>query len=363
MNKRILHIITRLDKGGSSDVFCEWIIELKKRAIDLIVCFGLGVNTDQNLVGLLNSENIPVYINKYLQREVSIIKDTLALLYFIKLYYKLKPDIIHLHTSKAGFLGRIASLFYFNNKKVIIYTPHGHIFHEYFSKFWVRVFQIAEEIGTLFTDFITFLTQDEKEAFNRMGINIKREVILPCGIKIEKVTNPRIREIRNIGYVGRLEYIKGPDLFVESAKRLTKEKNIEFYVFGEGGMYEKLLKIAENNPKIHFRNFETFDNLFSLIDLLVVPSRNEGLGRVILYAGLCGLPVLGSSAGGIPEVLDFGRGGFIFESSNVDDMVNRILYVISHPDEAYLKSLKLQQRVINEYNLNKTINILCKIYS
>lgn len=127
------------------------------------------------------------------------------------------------------------------------------------------------------------------------------------------------------GYLGRLHPTKGLEVLLDSAKQLPKG-TWRLDVAGRGlAEYERDLHTRHKDPAIEFLGHVKPEVLFSEIDVLVVPSVwNEPFGRVVVEAYAHGVPVIGSNRGGIPELIEEGRIGFLFDPGRPDELTAKM---------------------------------------
>ena len=131
-----------------------------------------------------------------------------------------------------------------------------------------------------------------------------------------------------IGFIGRLRAVKGIERLLAVVSQIPSDK-IELIVAGSGTeRYEDKLK-QMSGENIRFVGFIAPEDFFGQIDVLVVPSLwNEPLGRTVFEAYAYGIPVIGASRGGIPELIEEGRTGFLFDPDKAEELVallNRFL--------------------------------------
>ena len=145
-------------------------------------------------------------------------------------------------------------------------------------------------------------------------------------IAMKEVSNlPAPSHRLRLGFIGRIESLKGIDFLLEALESLPKDK-YELYIAGEG----KTPYMSKNEGRdfgmpIHWLGFVPPEKLFPLIDLLVVPSLwQEPFGRVIAEAYTHGLPVIASRVGGIPEIVDEGVTGFLFDPFTPGDFQQKL---------------------------------------
>tara|TARA_Y100000389_G_C17406466_1_gene488359 strand:- start:501 stop:1355 length:855 start_codon:yes stop_codon:yes gene_type:complete len=132
--------------------------------------------------------------------------------------------------------------------------------------------------------------------------------------KIKKKTTTK-KNI-HVGLIARLESVKGTHIFIEAAN-ILKNKNINFFIGGDGHLEGDLKKLSKKNKKIKFvGNVFNPLNFIKNLDILVVPSIREPLGIVNIEAGLCKIPVVASNIDGIPEVVINNYSGILINPSN-----------------------------------------------
>jgi glycosyltransferase involved in cell wall biosynthesis len=173
---KILHIITRLDMGGSAQNTLMSCRELCGK-YEIILVYGLSresrmtdaeklvVNDRIEAAKKQGVNFIPLHS---LVRSIRPVKDFKALLSLLRLIFNEKPDIVHTHSSKGGILGRLAAKI--AGVPHIIHTPHGHVFCGHFGAFASRVFLWIEKIFSGFTDRMVALTHGEKDDYIEMSV-------------------------------------------------------------------------------------------------------------------------------------------------------------------------------------------------
>ena len=164
--------------------------------------------------------------------------------------------------------------------------------------------------------------------------------IVPPRLNLQKEYS---KERFKIGFLGRLEWFKGIHLFLQSAALLKHERQLEFFVAGDGNAETYLREAYTQYPNIHFLSRIQDSNAFlSSIDILVVPSLREALGNVCLEAGMLETAVVAARVDGLPEIIEHGCSGILIKPdspvSTPDQLldVNLPQYVID-PDTMTLK--------------------------
>ena len=322
---RILHIITRLDRGGSADVVLNLTEGLKNMGHEVFLATGPSCDPQADMVHFSDRTGIPVTHMKYLRREIHPLLDLLAFFETLKTIREIRPDLLHTHTSKAGFIGRIAGRI--AGTRAIVHMPHGHVFYGYFNTFASRLFLFLERAASLFGDMIITLTELEKKEYISLHIESAPKIrAVPCGIDLDTFstnTGDKLRDelgipgsTKVVGWVGRLEPIKGCKFFIKACELIRKElPNAKFLVVGDGPLREELKDLSSSlglDDDLMFLGFrEDIPAVMGSIDLLLHTPLNEGLGRVLLEAMACAKPVVATRVGGIPEIVKHGVNGLL----------------------------------------------------
>lgn len=147
----------------------------------------------------------------------------------------------------------------------------------------------------------------------------------------QAAASPRTESSRlRLGYLGRLEQPKGFELLLQRLQQLTNNKDWELRVGGR--VSDKNIADLRNRyplPNVHYLGFVKPEVFFSEVDVLIVPSLwQEPLGRIVLEAYAHGVPVIGSNRGGIPEIIEPGSTGFVFNpelEETLVEMVNKFI--------------------------------------
>ena len=179
---KILHIITRLDMGGSAQNTLLTCKELSGKYETILVH---GLSHESGMSGLekkiledgvekAKKNGVKVIALPSMVRSVRPIKDFKALLSLMWLIFKEKPDIVHTHSSKAGILGRVAAKITFVPN--IIHTPHGHVFYGHFGAFASKIFFWLERLFAAITDCLVALTNGELQDYIDFSVYPKEKL-------------------------------------------------------------------------------------------------------------------------------------------------------------------------------------------
>jgi glycosyltransferase involved in cell wall biosynthesis len=307
-----------------------------------LICEGLDPEYDWRLIvgksGELTAAN-RIFLDKHkekvivipsLRRDINLFWDIAALFKLYLVFKREKFDLVQLNTAKAGFLGRIAAKL--AGVKKVVYMPHGHVFYGYFGWGLNTLILFLERFVAGLTDKIIVLTKLEKNDFILRGIKKDKDInIIYSGLELEllnKVKSGDRSKLRDswgagpedkiVGLVSRLEEVKGPVYFIKAAGVVAKDlPGTKFVVAGDGSLKKSLEKLSLElglKEKIKFLGWQ--DNsleIISVLDILVQPSLNEAVGRVLLEAQALGVAVVASRTGGIPEIVKDEVAGILVE--------------------------------------------------
>lgn len=258
------------------------------------------------------------------QREISPWKDLAALAELVKHLKTVKGDIIHLHSSKAGFLGRLACRLL--GIKNVIYTPHGAAFsRQDVSKVKRHIFVKLEKIAASLGGKVVCCSQSEAQIFNYSGIYatyINNGTIIP---KENSLSNGEVPADKLIIVVtcGRISEQKNPDQFNEIAQSLSHLKQIKFIWIGDGEPQKRSLLNASNIEVTGWLNKNEVLTTMKTADIYLSTALWEGLPLAVLEAMSLGKPLVLSNCIGNIDLVKNGFNGYKFEESH--EAVNKIL--------------------------------------
>jgi len=318
---KILHLITRMDGGGSAVNTLITAQHQAKAGHAVVLAFGnsdvFGIEKEKLDQGLEKFCELGGYteILSHLQREVGWhdrhavdeIKELLARGF----------DIVHTHTSKAGALGRLAV-----GKKLrsaglkVVHTPHGHIFHGYFGYVKNKVFLKIEQWLANKTDILVALTQAERDDHLALGVGKAEQWrVVPSGVDVDAISDwiwekPVSHEHKmwDAVSVGRLVPIKGMDRLIRAWQVVVKSKpDAKLALVGDGEERRELERLASRLNILHHVEFlgwtDPLPHLAKAKSFALL-SHNEGMGRAVVEAMAASLPCVVSNVCGLKELVD-----------------------------------------------------------
>jgi glycosyltransferase involved in cell wall biosynthesis len=340
MSLRVLHPITRLTLGGSSENTIASCVALDRAGYDCMLATSFR-ESDASSLADARRRGCRVVDIPALGREVAPLADLTALAELVRLIRRERPAIVHTHTSKAGFIGRLAAVI--ARAPAVIHQPHGHIFYGYYSPRRTAVFTALERQAARWTDRIITLTDRGAQEHLARGIGrAEQYVAVPSGVptaELRAAAPPRGEARARLGLdpdafivvgLGRLVAIKGFDLLARALPAVVAQiPSARVLLVGDGAERAHLGAIAASMGVAERLRMtgETTDvaSYLAAADVVAVPSRNEGMGRVIVEAMALGLPVVATAVGGIPDVVTDGECGRLVEPEDVDALAAALI--------------------------------------
>lgn len=258
------------------------------------------------------------FIQINMQRKISAKHDLSSVRQIRKVIKSLKPDVVYMHSSKAGAIGRIADLGISN---VRIYNPHGWAFNMDCGKKKQAMYRIIEKMLALFTTQFVCISEAEKESAVQNKIaNAKKFNVILNGIDIENCNKqlnngiPRKKigipdDAFVIGQIGRISKQKSPDVFIRAAAKIKDAiPNAYFMLVGDGDMKDGILQYAiENGIDDPLKITGWVENPLSyatVFDVAALLSRWEGFGLVLPEYMLAQKPIVACETDAIPTLID-----------------------------------------------------------
>jgi len=373
---RVAHVITRLIKGGAQENTFHTVRLHNADRFDADLIAGPPLGAEGSIEDAVRQSGIAIHREPYLLRNPAPLRDLLTLRRLEARFRRGRYDIVHTHTSKAGWLGRIAA----ERAGVpnIVHTPHGNVFHGYFHPAVARAFVWMERHAARRTHRIIELTPGGIEEHLAEGIGQRAQYrVVFSGIDTAPYDAAiAAREATRaaldcppgallIGGVGRLEPIKGFTYFVDAALRLAEAlPQARFVLAGQGSDLDALRKrAAPLGDRFVFLGLRAdVPALMAAFDVCVVPSVNEGMGRVLLEAGAAGAPVAASRVGGIPDIVDDGETGLLVPPRDAAALAAALRDLAASPERRALMGAAARAKVVPRYSLEEMVRRIEAIY-
>src|SRR2546425_5811187 len=343
----VAHIITKLELGGAQQNTLFTVAHLNTARFRPLLITGEPGLLDQEARALSGVEFHQV---PSLKRPIRPIADLRALLALTLLLRRLRPLIVHTHSSKAGILGRWAARR--AGVPIIIHSIHGFGFTRYQHPLVRRALIALERRTSRFTTRFFAVS----EANRRLGIELglfpaDRCTVIRSGVDLHAFRRARVDTVAKkrelglepgrpvVGMIAPLKPQKAPLDFVRLAALVHRSRpDARFVLVGDGELRGAVEAEGERGglagsvQPTGWRR--AIAEVLRCFGLFVLPSLWEGLPRVYLEALASGVPVVGTRVGGAAEVVREGFTGFLTEPGDVRALAERVLHVLAHPEEA-----------------------------
>ncbi len=377
--KKIFICITKSNWGGAQKYVFDIARELSKnRDVKLSVLLGGNGELNKRLLEI----NINTIVLENSQRDIGIIKDIKFFFELLRLFKKEKPDVIHLNSSKMGFVGGLAGRV--SGIKKIVFTSHGWVFNEDRNFLQKRIIWILH-ILTIILSHKTVAVSDivKKQIgknFNRKIIVIKngitdidfieknnaREIL---SIKILQKNSNAVEKITSnpiwIGTISELHKNKGLKYAIEAISKI--KENIIFVIIGEGEERRKLeelsIKLGSSNKIFLIGKIENASLYLKALDIFTLTSITEALPYVLLEAGKAKLPVIASNIGGIPEIIENNVSGILTAVRNSEEIKDSILRLIKDKENKNIFGHNLNKKINKEFKEKDMFERTFKVYN
>ena len=377
---KIMRIIARLNIGGPAIHTILLSEGLDKTRFESILVTGVVDKHEGDMAYLAQEKGITPIIIPALGRSLNIANDISTFIKIFSLIRKEKPDIVHTHTAKAGTLGRLAAMLYnifrIREKCLLIHTFHGHVLHSYFGKSKSTLFVWIERFLARFTDTIIAVSESVKKDLLSLAIGNKNKIItIPLGLELEPYLGiNRLAKDSNdgatsIGIIGRLVPVKNHKMFLRVAKGLKEAvapEKMRFLVVGDGPLRSELEQYAQElgiSEDVTFAGWvKNLQDVYSQLDIAALTSLNEGTPVALIEAQAAACPCVATDVGGMQDVIENEKSGFLVPSGDKKSFLNALLELIKSPQRARSMGDYGRNAVKNKFSKDRLIKDIEMLY-
>lgn len=393
---KVLYIITKSNWGGAGRYVYDMATHVPKDTFEPVAALGGSGILKQKL----ETEGIETLTIPNLERDIGIIKEIKAFRNIFKIIKEIKPDVIHLNSSKVGILGALAARFYSLTLKLstfnfslstckVIFTAHGWAFKEKRSPLVKKIIEyiswltialchttivVSEDDRKKVGKFI-FVQQKIKLVHNGIGPQTFMERAVARKILAEKADWPTDDQRLWIGSIAELHKNKGIDYALKAFGELTKHglkigkepEEAAYIIIGEGEERKNLESfIAQEKLTDHaalIGEYGNASNLLHAFDIFLLPSLKEGLPYALLEAGAAGLPTIATNVGGVSEIIDDMKSGIIIKEKRPKEIMEALAFLAAHKEKRVEFGSQLTKTVAEKFTLERMVKETIALYN
>ncbi|MBP6858808.1 MAG: glycosyltransferase [Candidatus Pacebacteria bacterium] len=374
---KILYVITKSNWGGAQRHVFDLATSMKERGHDVAVALG----GDGILRKRLEDRGIFTHSIAGLERDISPSRDAGSFKEIFSIIRHRKPDVLHLHSPKAAGLGALAGRLLRVPK--IIYTVHGWAFNEERPFHQRALIAFASWITMILTHTTVLISERElrqtlyfpgtKDKLQLVTLGIQSPIFMSIDgakqtvAKMLAISLPEFSKRFAFCTIAELHPNKGLIHLLHSMESIIQDHpNALCVIMGDGqdkAMLNMLIKEKKLEQHVYLTGYvDNASELLKAFSLFILPSIKEALGYVILEAGAASLPVVATTVGGIPDVIEDMRSGVLVQPKNIRELAHAISFMIEHPDERKKYGVALKECVTTKFSLEKMVNGVEAIY-
>ncbi len=340
---RIAHIITRMIVGGAQEntlLTCHGLI--RRYGDEVLLITGPSHGPEGDLLAAGHAAELPVTLLPQLRRAIHPWRDISSYYAIKRELLRFRPQVVHTHSAKGGFLGRLAATAV--GVPAVVHTVHGAPFHSFQSRAARRFFCCCEtyvagkchalvSVADAMTDQLVAAGVAPREKFTTVYSGMDVEPFLAADEHRETSRRELGFEPEHVvvGKIARLFHLKGHEYLIEAAARVVREMpHIRFLLVGDGILRQELeARLRDHGLANHFRVTglvppRKIPQLVAAMDLLVHCSLREGLARALPQALIAGKPVVSYDVDGAREVVIDGVTGYLLPPRSIEPLAEAL---------------------------------------
>ena len=373
-----MRIVSRMNIGGPATHVVLLNAGLNRLGYDCLLVTGSEGASEGSLRDLAESSGLRLVLIPELGREIAPWNDLVTLVRLYRLMRRERPHVVHTHTAKAGFVGRIAARL--AGVPVVLHTFHGHVFHGYFSPAKTRLFLLMERLGARLSTRIITISPSLRDEIAEYGVTGRdRIVVIPLGFELDAfASQPRAtgdfrrslglpNDAKLVVAVGRLVPIKNIPLLLEAAAiARQQDPRIHVVLIGDGELRAELEARAEAlgmADAVHFAGWRRdLASVYADLDAVVISSHNEGTPASLIEAMATGCPVIATRVGGVPDMIVDGRTGRLVPPGDREALAAALLALFREPELTTRMAKLARERTLERHQATRLVGDIDWLY-
>jgi glycosyltransferase involved in cell wall biosynthesis len=376
---RVLRVIARLNVGGPALHVSYLTSELDQIGYQTLLVAGRVSEGEGSMEYAARERGVePVYIRS-LQREISPIPDAAAVAKILNLIREFRPHVLHTHTAKAGTVGRMAAILAGRARpQAVVHTFHGHVLRGYFGGAKTEGFRRLERRLARASDALIAVSPEVRDDLVRLGIapaskisvirlglDLANRVAAPADARDQLRTALRIPEKSFVvGWLGRMTEIKRVDDLLRAFANVSPDAHL--LLVGDGPLRSRLETLGSElgiGARVHFAGFRgDVGAVYAACDVVALTSANEGTPVTLIEALAAGIPVVSTDVGGVADVVDPGRSGFLTRPGDTAAIADGLRRLAADPDARERMGAAGRADVFERYSVPRLVHDVDLLY-
>jgi glycosyltransferase involved in cell wall biosynthesis len=379
---RVLRLIARLNMGGPALHVSYLAKGLGERGYETLLGAGSLAHGESSMAFVADALGVEVADVKHLQPELSPVADALSFSEVIRLIRRFRPHILHTHTAKAGAVGRAAARVAGSARPpIVVHTFHGHVLRGYFDPARTAAYTRVERSLARTTTRLVAVSPEVRDELVELGVApADKFEVIRLGIDLDSriVAGDRDgAELRRlfgvpersfvVGWIGRMTAIKRlPDVLAAFA--LLRERGVDatLCLVGDGPDREQAKRQAHELGIAHEVRFVGYQQdvapYYAFFDVLLLPSANEGTPVAAIEALASGTPVVATSVGGVPDVVENDTDGILVPAGDVEALAGALERLARDPELRGEMGRAGRARTLPRYRVERLVDDVDALY-
>jgi glycosyltransferase involved in cell wall biosynthesis len=374
----VLRIIARMNVGGPAYHVSLLSGRLDPDRFETLLVHGQVGRGEASFEELARREGCAVHPLADLRPEIDPRSDARTLRALVRLVREYQPDIVHTHTAKAGFVGRLAAALT-RPRPLIVHTYHGHVLEGYFGPAKNALYRSLERGLARVSDRLVAVSQATVDDLVRLRVaSPERFMVIPIGLDLERFRRPDLdagAEFRRasgagdedllLGFVGRLVPIKRVDVLLNAFAKLREQHDdARLAIVGDGEERPALEQLA---AELRVASAVTFHGFMADVapvaaasDIAVLSSDNEGTPVSLIEAAAAARPAVATDVGGVRDVV--GDGGLVVPPGDPEAFAAALHRLADDPAERVAMGERAQRHVLARHSVDRLLADVGALY-
>ena len=378
---KVLRVIARVNMGGPALHVAYLTAGLRERGYDTTLVAGSLARGEDSMEFVADELGVEVERLPGLRRDISPIRDVIAVQRLAEVIRRERPDILHTHTAKAGAVGRMAALLAGDARPpIVVHTFHGHVLRGYFGPVRTFAFRLLERLLARTTTALVAVSPEVRDDLVALGVAPREKfTVVRLGIELEdrvagvdgRDETRRVLGIATdrftVGWIGRMTGVKRTGDVLLAFKQL-QDRGVDatLCLVGDGPERDQVerrahdLGIMRNTLFLGYQ--EDVAPFYAAFDAMILPSGNEGTPVSAIESLAAGRPVVATRVGGVPDVVRDGEDGFLVDRGAVDQLVDALARLAADPDLRARMGEAGRSRVLPRYAVQRLVDDVDRLY-